>query len=348
MERQAVFLPLTLFASSGPFRGKLGTMLEREIAKAVDILRAGGLVAFPTETVYGLGADARNPEAVGKIFAAKGRPQHHPVIVHLAEAAQLEAWAVDIPDGARRLAERFWPGPLTLILRRGPGVPDAVTGGQDTVGLRVPAHPVAQALLQAFGGGIAAPSANRFGRLSPTTAQHVEAELDGAVDLILDGGACPVGIESTIVDCAGERPTLLRPGHIGREVLEEALGVRVEAPGPGAPRAPGRLPAHYAPTTPLALVDASALVGLPARTAASERVAVLARTEAPPDALHLVWIKAPEDPAGFARELYAHLRQLDRAGCSVILVEKPPPTPEWDAVLDRLTRAAAGSPPQAA
>uniref|UniRef100_UPI002FDD1BFD L-threonylcarbamoyladenylate synthase n=1 Tax=Pelomicrobium sp. TaxID=2815319 RepID=UPI002FDD1BFD len=215
-------------------------MLEREIAKAVDILRAGGLVAFPTETVYGLGADARNPEAVGKIFAAKGRPQHHPVIVHLAEAAQLEAWAVDIPDGARRLAERFWPGPLTLILRRGPGVPDAVTGGQDTVGLRVPAHPVAQALLQAFGGGIAAPSANRFGRLSPTTAQHVEAELDGAVDLILDGGACPVGIESTIVDCAGERPTLLRPGHIGREVLEEALGVRVEAPGPGAPRAPGR------------------------------------------------------------------------------------------------------------
>jgi L-threonylcarbamoyladenylate synthase len=337
-----------LFASSGPFRGKLGTMLEREIAKAVDILRAGGLVAFPTETVYGLGADARNPEAVGKIFAAKGRPQHHPVIVHLAEAAQLEAWAVDIPDGARRLAERFWPGPLTLILRRGPGVPDAVTGGQDTVGLRVPAHPVAQALLQAFGGGIAAPSANRFGRLSPTTAQHVEAELDGAVDLILDGGACPVGIESTIVDCAGERPTLLRPGHIGREVLEEALGVRVEAPGPGAPRAPGRLPAHYAPTTPLALVDASALVGLPARTAASERVAVLARTEAPPDALHLVWVKAPEDPAGFARELYARLRQLDRAGCSVILVEKPPPTPEWEAVLDRLTRAAAGSPPQAA
>ncbi|GIX29123.1 MAG: threonylcarbamoyl-AMP synthase [Burkholderiales bacterium] len=323
-------------------------MLEREIARAVDILRAGGLVAFPTETVYGLGADARNPDAVGKIFAAKGRPQTHPVIVHLGQAAQLDAWAVEISAGARRLAERFWPGPLTLILRRGPGVPDAVTGGQDTVGLRVPAHPVAQALLKAFGGGIAAPSANRFGRLSPTTAQHVEAELDGAVDLILDGGACPVGIESTIVDCSSERPTLLRPGHVTREALEETLGMTVEAPGPGSPRAPGRLPAHYAPATPLALVDSSALVGLPTRTSATERVAVLARSDPPPDAPHLVWVKAPEDPAGFARELYAHLRQLDRAGCSVILVEKPPPAPEWDAVLDRLTRAAAGSPPQAA
>ncbi len=322
-------------------------MLEREIARAVDILRAGGLVAFPTETVYGLGGDARNPEAVGKIFAAKGRPQTHPVIVHLAEAAQLDAWAEEIPAGARRLAECFWPGPLTLILRRAPGVPDAVTGGQPTVGLRVPAHPVAQRLLKAFGGGIAAPSANRFGRLSPTTAQHVEAELGAAVDLILDGGACPVGIESTIVDCSGERPTLLRPGQVTREALEKILGMAVEAPGPGSPRAPGRLPAHYAPTTPLALVDSSALVGLAARTA-TERVAVLARCDPPHGAPHLVWVKAPEDPAGFARELYAHLRQLDRAGCSVILVEKPPPTPEWDAVLDRLARAAAGSPPQAA
>ena len=322
-------------------------MLEREIAKAVAILRAGGLVAFPTETVYGLGADARNPGAVAKIFAAKGRPQTHPVIVHLAEAGQLEEWAWPVPESARRLAARFWPGPLTLILRRRPSVPDAVTGGQETVGLRVPAHPMAQRLLRAFGGGIAAPSANRFGRLSPTTAQHVEAELDGAVDLILDGGPCPVGIESTIADCSGERPTLLRPGQITRQALEEALGLPVEAAGAGAPRAPGRLPAHYAPLTPLVLVDSAALVGLAARTP-QERVAVLARSDPPPDAPHLVWVKAPEDPAGFARELYAHLRQLDRSGCSVILVEEPPPAPEWAAVLDRLTRAAAGSPPLAA
>lgn len=322
-------------------------MTEPDIAKAVAILRAGGLVAFPTETVYGLGADAANSAAVARIFEAKRRPASHPVIVHLDSAARAAGWAAGFSAAARRLAERFWPGPLTLIVRRAAFVTDAVTGGQDTVGLRVPSHPVAQRLLTAFGGGIAAPSANRYGRISPTTAADVAAELGTAVDLVLDGGACPVGIESAIVDCSGERPALLRPGSISAEVIAEVLGAPLDNPDHRAPRAPGRLPSHYAPQTPLVLVDAAALVGLESR-ASSERIAVLARGAPPAQAEQLVWVTAPAEPADYARALYANLRRLDRLGCSVIMVEMPPDEPAWAAVLDRLSRAAGGAPPEAA
>src|SRR4249919_832993 len=193
---------------------------DSEIARAAAILRAGGLVAFPTETVYGLGADASSPAALGRMFAAKGRPSDHPVIVHLQAGEDLTHWARNIPVVAQQLADHFWPGPLTLVLRRAAGVLDAVTGGQETVGLRTPSHPIAQRLLKAFGGGIAAPSANRFGRVSPTTAQHVRDELGDALDLILDGGPCEVGIESTIVDLSTGTPVLLRPGRIGVAEIE--------------------------------------------------------------------------------------------------------------------------------
>jgi L-threonylcarbamoyladenylate synthase len=311
------------------------------IERAVAVLRAGGLVAFPTETVYGLGADASNARAVARIFAAKGRPADHPVIVHLAEAGQLPQWARSVPEAARRLAAAFWPGPLTLILPRAAGVLDVVTGGQDSVGIRVPSHPVAQALLRAFGGGIAAPSANRFGRISPTRAEHVRAELGDAVDLVLEGEAPAVGIESAIVDLSGARPALLRPGMLGAAALEAVLGEPLGAPGADAPRASGTLAAHYAPRTPLRLVAAGALERELA--AAGAGVAVLARRAAPPGARALAWRVAPPDAGGYAHDLYASLRELDAAGASCILVEAPPEGPQWAAVRDRLARAAAGA-----
>lgn len=311
------------------------------VERAVAVLRAGGLVAFPTETVYGLGADASNGRAVARIFAAKGRPADHPVIVHLAEAGQLPQWARRVPEAARRLAAAFWPGPLTLILPRAAGVLDVVTGGQDSVGIRVPSHPVAQALLRGFGGGIAAPSANRFGRISPTRAEHVRAELGDAVDLVLEGEAPAVGIESAIVDLSGARPALLRPGMLGAAALEAVLGEPLAAPAADAPRASGTLAAHYAPRTPLRLVAPGALERELA--AAGAGVAVLARRAAPPGARALVWRAAPPDAGGYARDLYASLRELDAAGASCILVEAPPEGPPWAAVRDRLARAAAGA-----
>ncbi len=226
------------------------------IARAVALLREGLLVAFPTETVYGLGADARRPLAVQRIFAAKGRPADHPVIVHLASAREADAWAAQWPPAARKLAAAFWPGPLTLIVPRAAHVDDVVTGGQATVGLRVPSHPVAQALLRGFGGGIAAPSANRFGRISPTRAQHVADDLGDRIELILDGGDCPVGIESAIVACLDDAAMLLRPGAIGADVLASALGHALGVADDHAPRAPGTLVSHYAPRTPARLVAA--------------------------------------------------------------------------------------------
>ena len=225
------------------------------VEEAAAILRGGGLVAFPTETVYGLGADAANPEAVARIFAAKGRPANHPVIVHLGSVEQLTDWATDIPPAAYRLAQHFWPGPLTLILKRHARVSDAVTGGQDTVGLRVPGHPIALALLAAFSGGIAAPSANRFGWLSPTTAAHVRTGLGASVDYVLDGGPCRVGIESTIIDLSGDYPRLLRPGTITAAGIEAVLDKPLAAPAGEAPHSPGMLPSHYAPQTALTLVS---------------------------------------------------------------------------------------------
>lgn len=316
---------------------------DEEIQRAVALLRRGGLVAFPTETVYGLGADAGNAAAIDRVFAAKGRPASHPLIVHLADAAAVPHWAREIPDTAHELAQRFWPGPLTMILKRARNVLDAVTGGQDTVGLRVPAHPVAQALLQGFGGGVAAPSANRFGRVSPTTAQHVRDELGDRVDVILDGGACPVGIESTIIDLSGSTPLLLRPGRITAQEIEALLRVPLGRAGPTAPRAPGTLAAHYAPQLPLRLVSAGMLDAAVREAAVQRPVAVLARHARPGYSTAAVWMVAPLDAAEYARLLYAGLRQLDACGCAVIVVEAPPDTADWAAVRDRLARAAAAS-----
>ena len=323
--------------------GRIDAPTAVAIACAVDHLRAGRLVGFPTETVYGLGADADNPDAVRAIFAAKGRPADHPVIVHLYDTSDLPRWARAVPEGARKLAAAFWPGPMTLILPRAPGVPDIVTGGQDSVGLRVPSHPVARALLHAFGGGVAAPSANRFGRISPTTARHVADDLGDAVAQILDGGACAVGIESTIVAFVGDVPVLLRPGGIDARDLHRALGRAPGAADAAAPRAPGTLASHYAPRTPADLVGADTLraeiLQLGAR---DESVAVLAHTVARPADFAGVWLRAPADAAAFAHDLYANLRALDAANADVILIESVPDDEGWLAVRDRLERATRG------
>lgn len=319
--------------------------------RAAELLRAGELVGMPTETVYGLAADARSPQAVARIFAAKGRPADHPLIVHLPDVAQLGRWAREIPEHAWQLAETLWPGPLTLILRRTADVPDAVTGGQDTVGLRIPQHPVALALLRRFGSGLAAPSANRFGRISPTTAADVEEELGDRVALILDGGPCTVGIESTILDLSRERPVILRPGAITAARIGELIGVEPDlAASPGArdeskaPRVSGSLAAHYAPRTPMRLCAPAELVSAARMLAGGgQPVSVLARTCADPCVAGVCWNPAPETAEGFAHDLYANLRRLDRQGVALILVEAPPAGDAWRAVGDRLARAETGS-----
>lgn len=315
-----------------------------ELQAAVRALRAGELVAFATETVYGLGADARNPAAVRRIFEVKGRPARHPVIVHLADAAQLSEWAQDVPPAARCLAERFWPGPLTLVLRRAPDVDDTVTGGQDTVGLRVPSHPVAQQLLRAFRGGIAAPSANRYGKLSPTSAAHVREELGQAVRVVLDGGECGIGLESTIVACVNGGARLLRPGCITAGQIRELVGELAVGADESSPRVPGATTAHYAPSTPLTIVPAGRI---DARSAAlsqgGRRVAVLAWRAPLETHPAVTWINAGARAKQYGHDLYAHLRSLDKAGCQHILVQDIPDGEEWAAVRDRLQRAAAGS-----
>jgi L-threonylcarbamoyladenylate synthase len=317
---------------------------DREINDAVAVLKRGGLVAFPTETVYGLGADAASPDAVRRIFDTKGRPATHPVIVHLADAAQLASWTRDVPAAAHRLAKKFWPGPLTLVLKRARNVSDVVTGGQDTVALRVPAHPVALRLLARFGGGVAAPSANRHGRVSATMADHVRTEFGAAVDCVLDGGETKIGIESTIIDLSGRNAALLRPGWITAAEIETALGAPLAVPAADAPRAPGTLAAHYAPRTPLTLAEDDLVLELAASLARQgKRVAVLARSERRPLTQGLEWAVAPADAAGYAHALYANLRRLDAAGCDAIIVERPPQKPEWAAINDRLARAATGS-----
>lgn len=344
-----------------------------EILNAVEMLRAGDLVALPTETVYGLGADAANETAVAKIFAAKGRPANHPLIVHVAKNVKLEMWAVEIPRIAKKLTDAFWPGPLTLILKKSSRITKAVTGGQETVGLRCPAHPLAQQLLAEFAkvgsGIIAAPSANKFGHVSPTTAQHVRAEFGDGL-LILDGGPCEVGIESTILDLSRMRslkhPVLLRPGAITLEMIAEIIGeIPLHADDVPAsksrslltdtPRVSGSLAAHYAPMTPLLLLKAKAIQEqTDQHLAAGKRVAVLAFAAphgvapSPPGVgvkkvRPLVWITAERDPADYARDMYAHLRTLDAAQTAVILVEAPPLTTAWEAINDRLGRAAVGS-----
>ena len=300
-------------------------------------MRRGGLVAFPTETVYGLGADASNPAAVARIYAVKGRPPNHPIIVHIGGVGQLARWARDVSEAAEKLAARFWPGPLTLVLRRAKGVGDELTGGQDTIGVRVPGHPVALELLSEFGGGIAAPSANRFGRISPTTAEHVRRDLGSDVDVILDGGPCDIGIESTIVDLSRGRPVLLRPGGLDVADIADALGVAPEAPDSAAPRAPGALEGHYAPLRPLRLIP-SARLNLGARGGATRR-GVMSFDARPTGDTSAAWIQASSDPQRYGHDLYANLRALDSSGCDEILVEEPPASAEWIAIRDRLTRA---------
>jgi len=313
--------------------------VSADVRRAAEILRTGGLVAFPTETVYGLGADASSEAALRKLYAVKRRPPDHPVIVHFASADAAFGWARKVPEAARKLAARFWPGPLTLILKRALHARDFVTGGQDSIGLRVPSHPVAQALLREFGGAIAAPSANRFGRVSPTSAAHVRADLGDDVELVLEGGDSEVGIESTIVDLSRGRAVLLRPGAISTAALEQALGGPVEPSDAAAPRASGTLERHYAPRTPLRLVASHALDAEIERAGAG--VAVLAFSR--PDAHAARWLRMPRDPEGYARRLYAALRELDAAGCAGILVEQPPDDPAWFAVRDRLRRAASAA-----
>ncbi len=308
---------------------------------AVRALRAGELIAFPTETVYGLGANAANTDAVAKIFALKGRPADHPLIVHLANPDQLPHWVADIPPVAATLAARFWPGPLTLILPKAAQVNTVVTGGQDSIGIRIPSHPIAQQLLLAFGGAIAAPSANRYGRLSPTRAEHVREEFGDAVKTILDGGESPIGIESTIIACLGNVARLLRPGFITRAQIEQLIGP-VPDGGAQAPRASGDRPQHYAPFTPLELI---ARAELEARVAEYSRrnskLAVLAMGPAAQARPSVTWIDAGKEPAAYAHALYSHLRTLDHLGCARILVEAPPAQDAWSAVLDRLRRASA-------
>lgn len=306
-----------------------------EVRRAAEILRAGGLVAFPTETVYGLGADASSAKAVARLYAVKRRPVDHPVILHFASHQEAFQWGKEIPDSARTLAQHFWPGPLTLILKRSEKAKDFVTGGQPSVGLRVPSHPVARELLEAFGGAIAAPSANRFGRISPTTAAHVREDLGADVDLILEGGASEIGIESTIVDLSEGSAVLLRPGAISRSQLEEVLNEKIQETGKSTVRHSGGLERHYAPRTPSRLVPTHALDKEIATL--KDRVAVLAFSR--PDERVDYWLRMPRDASAYAQRLYASLRELDSAGCEAILIEAPPETPDWTAVRDRLKRA---------
>jgi L-threonylcarbamoyladenylate synthase len=313
------------------------------IQAAAQRLADGELLGLPTETVYGLAARADRDDAVAKIFAAKGRPSDHPLIVHVLDAAGAEPFADHLPDTARRLMDAFWPGPLTVIVPRAPGMAEAAAGGHATVALRSPAHPVARAVLVAARElgvqGVAAPSANRFGRVSPTLARHVVEEF-GAGLMVLDGGACEVGIESSIVDCSRERPALLRPGLLSRARIEAALGRPLAEPDAAAPKASGTLAAHYAPSARVRLLDADALALRLATAAASgalEGVAVYSRAQLPA----WRWQAQPGDPAAAAHELFAVLRQLDSAGAREIWVEAPPRDPAWDGVRDRLSRAAA-------
>ena len=321
------------------------------------MLAAGGLVAFPTETVYGLGADVRSAVAIDRIFAVKGRPRSHPLIVHLAEASWLDDWSAEVPEVARRLAEAFWPGPLTMLVPRAHGVPDAVTGGRDTVGLRVPAHPLALEMLAAFGSAVAAPSANRFGRVSPTTAAHVAADLGNDVDYVLDGGPCSVGVESTIVDLTGVEPEIVRLGGVTAEALASVLGspARIWL-GDGPARAPGMLAQHYSPRARVVLVDphhsdrarrdsVDRLVADALAAARAEhpdaRIGLLAPTPVRLEDHDVIELEPAGEPEDYARVLYDRLRQADRLGIAVLLVVPPAPGGVGSAVRDRLERASA-------
>ncbi|TAG00828.1 MAG: threonylcarbamoyl-AMP synthase [Betaproteobacteria bacterium] len=312
------------------------------IALAAAALRRGEIVGMPTETVYGLAADAGNAAALAKVFAAKGRPADHPLIVHVADAAAAKTWASVWPETAQKLADAFWPGPMTLIVQRAAHVLDAVTGGQPTVGIRVPAHPLALALLNAFDGAVAAPSANKFGHVSPTTAAHVAAEFSDSNLLILDGGACDIGVESTIIDVSSSRPRVLRPGRIRSDDIEQLLGVRLSSVEPTeAPRVSGSLDSHYAPRTKTLMLVTEALnLFLDAARDAGKRVGLIhyssqLSTQRVKQRVTLDGNNAQQ----FEHDIYAKLRMLDDAALDLIVIEAPPTDGHWDAVNDRLQRA---------
>ena len=321
---------------------------ERAIRAAVDVLECSGLVAMPTETVYGLAANAEDEKAVKKIFEAKNRPTTHPLIVHITGEEALDHWACDIPQSAYVLARKFWPGPLTMILKKSDAVGDWITGGQDSVGLRCPSHPWAVALIKAFAGkhhrGLAAPSANTFGRISPTCAQHVRDDLGekpkGKVDFILDGGQCEVGVESTIINLSGEHPEILRHGAVTRGMLEEALGCAVPDGGKDSPRVSGSMKSHYAPKTKVVLSDN---IATELEKLKDKKVAVMASGQALEQTpAHVVkWFIAPSDASEYMHVLYTRLHELDQTGADLILIETPPTGDAWNAVQDRLNRAAA-------
>jgi L-threonylcarbamoyladenylate synthase len=322
-------------------------LVTQDIDRAVQLLQRGGLVALPTETVYGLGADASNATAVARIYAAKGRPADHPVIVHVASAEALDVWAQQVPDYALALVDRFWPGPLTIVVERSAATPDAVTGGSPTVALRCPDHPVARELLSAFGGGIAAPSANRFGRVSPTTTQHVLDELadvlDPERDVVLAGAPARVGVESTIIDCTGPAPRLLRPGGVSAADVESVTGLPLLG-ADGQVRAPGTLEAHYAPAARVLLADSSSVDDVVAAAPDGE-VGVIALASV--DLLGerpVHRLVAPFDADEYAQDLYAALRRADDLGLVAVVAVLPPDEGIGSAVRDRLRRASRGYP----
>jgi L-threonylcarbamoyladenylate synthase len=318
----------------------IGRVLQEEVQQAVEALRAGELVAFPTETVYGLGANANNPDAVRKIFKMKGRPTTHPVIVHIDHPRYLQRWVRDLPAEAKKLADAFWPGPLTLVAKRALAVNDVITGGQDTVAIRVPNHPVAQQLLNAFGGGIAAPSANKYGSVSPTRAEHVREEFGDEIK-VLDGGDCKVGLESTIIACVGDTLRVLRPGSISLSQLRAVVPSIQIGPNPSSPRVPGTTTRHYAPATTVNVVPSRRLEQVMNEfTGNHEKVGVLAQRPPGRANPYMTWINAGVRPDIYARQFYANLRTLDKAGAKIILVEEVPQGEKWDAVRDRLKRAA--------
>jgi L-threonylcarbamoyladenylate synthase len=322
-------------------------VLTSDADAAVAALAAGSLVVLPTETVYGLAADASNPAAVARVFALKGRPPGHPVIVHVAGAAQLERWATRVPAYAHLLVSAFWPGPLTLVLPRATGVPDEVTGGADTVGVRAPAHPLTHEVLDAFAGGVAAPSANRFGRVSPTTAQHaldeLGAMLDPDRDLVLDGGPCRIGVESTIVDATGSRPRLLRPGAVSVADVAQVTGLEPE-PALGAVTAPGTLPAHYAPAARVVCAEPdTATASVKSLVASGQRVGVIGGSGVDVASPDVTQLAEPDGATAYAHELYAALRLADRLHLDVVVAVLPPDSGIGAAVRDRLRRAEFGS-----
>ena len=310
-----------------------------EIDQAVMLLREGKLIGLPTETVYGLAADASNSVAVREIFRLKGRPADHPVIVHLASSGQLTEWAVLSDDRAMRLAKAFWPGPLTLVLPKLPHVDEQLTGGQQTIAVRVPAHPVARQILKKFGGGLAAPSANRFGKISPTMAHHVRDEFGSELPLVVEGGDCEVGLESTILSLIAE-PELLRPGAISRAELERVIGAPVQLSNRLGQRASGLLERHYSPTTPAVLSERANIRTLLASSEyADRRIGLLLLSDDSDLGEHVVTL--PDDPRGYGRQLYSSLRRLDQLQFDTIVIEQPPQGSEWAAVNDRLGRATA-------